>query len=117
VPTPEQLEHFRSLLLQERNAIEERIREREALIPARVRQPDEPADLTDEAAMLAQRDQAVAENELDRDTLAQVERALRRVEEGTYGTSEVSGKPIPLERLEAVPWAIALVDEELPAED
>jgi RNA polymerase-binding transcription factor DksA len=117
VVTPEQLQRFRSLLLQERAAIEERIRGREALIPARVRQPDEPADLSDEAAMLAQRDQAIAENELDRDTLAQVERALRRIEDGTYGTSEVSGQPIPLDRLEAVPWATTLVDEEPPAED
>jgi RNA polymerase-binding transcription factor DksA len=117
VPTPEQLEHFRTLLLRERDAIEGRIREREALIRARVRQPDEPADLTDEAQMLVQHDQAIAENELDRDTLAQVERALRRIEEGTYGISEVSGQPIPLDRLEAVPWATTLVDEEPPAED
>jgi RNA polymerase-binding transcription factor DksA len=115
--TLEQIEHFRSLVLQERDAIEERIRERDALIPARVRQPDETADLTDEAAMLSQRDQAIDENELDQDTLAQVERALRRIQEGTYGTSEVSGQPIPLDRLEAVPWATTLVDEEPPADD
>jgi RNA polymerase-binding transcription factor DksA len=117
VLTPDQLEHFRNLLLQERDAIQARIREREALIPARVRQLDEPADLTDEAAMLSQRDQAISENELDQETLAQVERALRRIEEGTYGISEVSGKPIPLESLEAVPWATTLVDEAPPADD
>src|SRR4051794_10676539 len=37
--------------------------------------------------------------------LAQVEHALQRMDEGTYGLSEVSGRPIPLERLETLPWA------------
>ena len=35
--------------------------------------------------------------------LADVEHALRRLEEGTYGTCEVDGKPIPEDRLEAMP--------------
>jgi DnaK suppressor protein len=43
--------------------------------------------------------------------LAQVERALQRMDEGTYGLSEVSGRPIPLERLEALPWATTTVDD------
>jgi RNA polymerase-binding transcription factor DksA len=38
--------------------------------------------------------------------------ALNRIDDGTYGVSEVSGKPIPIERLEAVPYATTLVDEE-----
>jgi DnaK suppressor protein len=37
--------------------------------------------------------------------LAAIERAERRVEEGTYGVSVESGEPIPDGRLEAVPWA------------
>ena len=37
--------------------------------------------------------------------LAAIERAERRVEEGTYGRSVESGEPIPDGRLEAVPWA------------
>jgi len=43
--------------------------------------------------------------------LAQVERALQRMDAGTYGLSEVSGRPIPLERLEALPWATTTVDD------
>lgn len=35
--------------------------------------------------------------------LADVEHALRRLDEGTYGTCEVCGKTIPDERLEAMP--------------
>jgi DnaK suppressor protein len=37
--------------------------------------------------------------------LGAIERAERRVEEGTYGLSVDSGEPIPDGRLEAVPWA------------
>jgi DnaK suppressor protein len=43
--------------------------------------------------------------------LRDVTHALKRLQEGTYGLSEVSGKPIPLERLEILPWATCLVDE------
>jgi DnaK suppressor protein len=47
----------------------------------------------------------------DLDRLAQVERALAKMEEGTYGLSDVSGRPIPKERLEAMPEAIDTVEE------
>jgi len=114
--TQEQLEHFRALLEQERAAIEARTRQREARIPATVREPDDVADTADEASMLEEREQAIIENDLDRDTLAKVERALERVQEGSYGISEVSGRPIPIERLEAVAWATTLVDEQPPDE-
>ena len=36
-------------------------------------------------------------------SLLDIEHALQRVEEGTYGTCEVCGAAIPLERLEALP--------------
>jgi RNA polymerase-binding protein DksA len=42
--------------------------------------------------------------------LEKVERALTRMEKGTYGVCEVSGKPIPLARLEALPYATTLVE-------
>ena len=37
--------------------------------------------------------------------LADIEHALRRLDEGSYGTCEIDGKPIPDDRLEAVPAA------------
>jgi DnaK suppressor protein len=37
--------------------------------------------------------------------LGAIERAERRIAEGTYGVSVESGEPIPDGRLEAVPWA------------
>ena len=41
-----------------------------------------------------------------------IERALQKLEEGTYGLSDESGEPIPRGRLEAVPEAIRTVDEQ-----
>ncbi len=44
--------------------------------------------------------------------LADVERALRKMEEGTYGLSDASGKAIPSERLVAKPEALYTVEEQ-----
>jgi DnaK suppressor protein len=44
--------------------------------------------------------------------LTRVERALSKIEAGTYGFSDVSGKPIPLERLNAVPDALNTIGEQ-----
>jgi DnaK suppressor protein len=44
--------------------------------------------------------------------LSAIERAERRVEEGTYGVSVESGEPIPDGRLEAVPWAERTAQEQ-----
>jgi len=41
----------------------------------------------------------------EQDALYEIEEALKRVENGTYGTCEMSGKPIPHPRLEALPFA------------
>ncbi len=43
--------------------------------------------------------------------LALVERALSKIEDGTYGLSDVSGQPIAKERLEAMPEAIDAVED------
>jgi DnaK suppressor protein len=48
----------------------------------------------------------------DLDRLARVDRALKKIEEGTYGRSDVSGRPIPRERLEAIPEALCTITEE-----
>ena len=37
--------------------------------------------------------------------LTEVERALERIEQGTYGKCVDCGQPIPEKRLEAIPWA------------
>ena len=44
--------------------------------------------------------------------LQYVERALQKIEEGTYGLSDDSGEPIPRGRLEVAPEAIRTVEEQ-----
>ena len=43
--------------------------------------------------------------------LADIDRALAKVEDGTYGTCDVCGEPIPEGRLEALPWATLCVKD------
>jgi DnaK suppressor protein len=42
--------------------------------------------------------------------LRQVERALEKIDEGTYGLCDVTGKEIPIKRLQAIPYATMTVD-------
>lgn len=66
-----------------------------------------------------QRSQLLATRSLDQEMLDEVNAALARITDGTYGVCELTGKPIPEERLEAVPWTRYTVEaqEQLEAED
>jgi RNA polymerase-binding transcription factor DksA len=112
--TPDDLKTFRERLESERAAVLARIEERSRAVERTVRDEEGVGDASDEGALLTEREQSLGTEDLDRETLEQIERALQRMEEGTYGISEVSGQPIPRERLEAVPEATTLADEELP---
>ena len=48
----------------------------------------------------------------DDDRLSNIERALQKIEDGTYGLSDASGAPIPMERLEAAPEALYTLAEQ-----
>lgn len=50
------------------------------------------------------RDFALSLLSSDQDAIYEIEAALRRIEKGTYGVCELTGKPIPKVRLEAIPW-------------
>jgi len=50
------------------------------------------------------RDFALSLLSSDQDAIYEIEEALKRIEKGTYGTCELTGKPIPRSRLEAIPW-------------
>jgi len=43
---------------------------------------------------------------------AAIERALEKIDDGTYGLSDVTGRPIPMDRLRTVPEAICTLAEE-----
>lgn len=45
--------------------------------------------------------------------LDEIDAALKRIEDGTYGICTVDGEPIPEKRLEAIPWAsLCIKDQE-----
>jgi RNA polymerase-binding transcription factor DksA len=50
------------------------------------------------------RDFALSLLSADQDAVYEIEEALKRIEKNTYGVCELTGKPIPKTRLEAIPW-------------
>ncbi len=54
-------------------------------------------------------DQSLAENADN--VIAEIDDALWRIEDGTYGTCAVCGAPIPEERLDAVPYATLCLED------
>jgi DnaK suppressor protein len=44
------------------------------------------------------------------DMLRQIDRALEKIDENTYGVCDLSGEPIPIKRLEAIPYATMTVE-------
>lgn len=73
---------------------------------------DAPRDSGDAAANVAQQEIDESLQDGSEQRLADVERALEKIEEGTYGLSDESGKPIPRMRLESMPEALYTVEEE-----
>ena len=63
--------------------------------------------------MVVERERDLALSAQARQTIADIDDALARIEAGTYGYSAISGRPIPRERLEAIPWATELVEEKV----
>lgn len=50
------------------------------------------------------RDFALSLLSSDQDAIYEIEEALKRIEKNTYGVCELTGKPIPKARLDAIPW-------------
>lgn len=106
-----ELERARSLLTAEQARLRESLADVGASQTEDRQAESETGDLADPAQSLEAQgiDDAVAASLRDR--LAAVERALRRVDDGTYGRSIRSGVPIPDARLEVDPSAELTVEE------
>jgi RNA polymerase-binding transcription factor DksA len=63
--------------------------------------------------MVVERERDLALSAQARESVQQIDEALARMEIGTYGYSVISLRPIPRERLEAIPWATELVEEKV----
>lgn len=116
--TKDQLAHFKKALLDEKKRLEA---ERETYVRDDRDQSAEEAsgelshrdvnDPADEGTNLMDRDRGyAAEDNLGR-LLGKIEHALQKIEDGTYGLSDIDGTPIPLARLEALPYAATTVEQ------
>ena len=63
--------------------------------------------------MVVERERDLALSAQARQMVADIDIALERMANGTYGYSIISGRPIPKERLKAIPWATVLVEEKV----
>jgi len=71
----------------------------------------EAEEYEDAAQALDLKEVLQARHDVDQPRLANIDRALKKIELGTYGLSDKSGKAIPKERLEASPEAVLTVEE------
>jgi RNA polymerase-binding protein DksA len=105
------IEHFKQLLLQKRREIISNVNEMEdeALKQSRL---DASGDLSSMPIHMAdigtdnyEQEFALGLMDSERKLLREIDEALQRTEQGTYGLCEGTGKQIPKARLEAQPWA------------
>jgi RNA polymerase-binding protein DksA len=105
---------FRDALLNERQRVEH------ALATLRDEHPGSLDDEVEEVASdnhLAETASATLGREIDytlgdnaEQVLSEIDAALKRIDDGTYGTCTNCGQEIPRERLEANPWASLCID-------
>jgi len=111
-------EHFRTLLLEERTRVLAAIDNLHRENPGSLE--DETGELVvggadnhlgDIATATYDRELEYGLEENSEHVLAEIDAALKRIEDGTYGTCNSCGKPIGEERLEALPWATLCIDD------
>jgi RNA polymerase-binding transcription factor len=108
------VERFRQLLEEERRRVVDAIEYLHKENPGSIE--DETEDQTQDNHM-AETATATLDREIDytleensEHVLAAIEAALKRIEDGTYGTCANCGKPIAEDRLAAIPWATHCID-------
>jgi RNA polymerase-binding protein DksA len=72
---------------------------------AREENPTYSLHMADAATDNIDRDVFLGLVSFEQETLYEIDAALERIEEGNYGVCEMTGQPIPMVRLEAIPWA------------
>ena len=108
ITQPHVIEEFQALLDLRHDVLRD---EPAAFVERKLAQMREPGDVQfdeesgegDTLAVERERDLALAAQ--FRTQVEEIDHALTKIESGTYGLCEVSGQPIPKERLKAIPWA------------
>jgi len=97
--TKDKLEKYREMLLAEKAAILKELEiEQEYLVF------NDQGDLVDIADSMIANDIINRLGDMERDKIKQIDHALEKIENGSYGTCEGTGKKIPEARLNAIPW-------------
>lgn len=103
----EELEHFKELLLQRRKEAKEEVDRMRAQIDEGKDQPEVNTvyglHMADAGTEANEREKLHLMIARQRKYIGYLDRALERIENGTYGICRVTGEPISKERLEAVP--------------
>jgi RNA polymerase-binding transcription factor DksA len=112
--TKKELDEYRALLLEKRRAA---MRLLNGMEDAALRSPDGnlsnmPNHMADMGSDVYDQDFTLSMAEGERKILEEIDAALLRIENKTYGVCQLSGKPISKARLEAKPWAKYTVEAE-----
>ncbi|HEV7747689.1 MAG TPA: TraR/DksA family transcriptional regulator [Pyrinomonadaceae bacterium] len=99
----EKLEHFRNLLLSQLQPLAEHVRADQAA--ALEFSDDGVKDTVDMSLMDVNKELALRLGERESQMIADIDQALLRIHEGSYGTCARCGNPIDERRLEALPTA------------
>src|ERR1043165_1416452 len=97
------LEHFRKLLLEELRQHNEKVRGDQTAALDLV--DDGVKDSVDMSLQDVNQELALRMGERESQAVAEIDEALRRIDDGSYGECERCGKPIDERRLEAMPTA------------
>ncbi len=101
----QKLEHFRSMLNEQLTQRTEKVREDQANALEYIAADDGVKDSVDMSLSDHNQELAFRLGERDSQMVADIDQALLRIDEGTYGTCAHCGKPIDERRLEAMPTA------------
>jgi DnaK suppressor protein len=102
----------RELLRRERERIETSLADSARVRGSELEEVDTETDAADEGERIEEEEVDEALAVQLRSELEAIERAEKRLEDGTYGFSVESGEPIPAERLETIPWAERTPEEQ-----
>jgi len=107
------VERFRKLLEEERRRVVDAIEYLHKENPGSIEDETEDQtqdNLADTATATLDREIDYTLEENSEHVLEAIEAALKRIEDGTYGSCVNCGKPIAEERLAAIPWATHCID-------